>query len=45
MRFGILGSTLVVDDDQRPVALSGARLRALAAALACARGEPHRPGR
>ncbi|WP_042413490.1 AfsR/SARP family transcriptional regulator, partial [Streptacidiphilus anmyonensis] len=43
MRFGILGSTLVLGDDQRPVALAGARLRALTAALALREGRAAQP--
>ncbi|KJY42568.1 hypothetical protein VR41_07330 [Streptomyces sp. NRRL B-1568] len=39
MRYGILGSTQALSDDGRPLALGGARLRALLAALAL------RPGR
>ncbi|WP_037607199.1 ATP-binding protein [Streptacidiphilus rugosus] len=40
MRFGILGSTTVTGDDGEPVALPGARLRALVAALALREGRP-----
>ncbi|RAG82756.1 hypothetical protein DN069_25850, partial [Streptacidiphilus pinicola] len=50
MRFGILGSTLVVREDAaahgpaaRPVALPGARLRALTAALALRDGRAAQP--
>ncbi|WP_042446351.1 AfsR/SARP family transcriptional regulator [Streptacidiphilus jiangxiensis] len=43
MRFGILGSSLVLDDDQRPVALAGGRLRTLLAALALREGRAAQP--
>ncbi|MEY9876154.1 putative ATPase/DNA-binding SARP family transcriptional activator [Streptacidiphilus sp. MAP12-33] len=43
MRYGILGSTLVLGDDHRPVPLPGGRLRALLAALALREGRAAQP--
>ncbi|MEU3350332.1 AfsR/SARP family transcriptional regulator, partial [Streptomyces sp. NPDC037389] len=40
MRYGILGTTSAHSDDGRPLALGGARLRALLAALALRPGRP-----
>ncbi|MBZ4318914.1 AfsR/SARP family transcriptional regulator, partial [Streptomyces huiliensis] len=44
MRYGILGTTQAHTDDGRPVALGGARLRALLAALALHPGRGHASG-
>ncbi|MFI8994856.1 AfsR/SARP family transcriptional regulator [Streptomyces sp. NPDC053542] len=43
MRYGILGTTQARRDDGTDVALGGARLRALLAALARTPGRPHTP--